>query len=85
MIVCKNYQEAYETVENNDTLYWVFAELYTGAVPSTLPQDGTNIMNFPQNRPLDKIRFAAGSTLLCADTSDLYVTNDSGVWKKIGS
>ena len=81
MIICKNYQPGYTAVENNETVFYVFAELYTGGVPSTLPQNAVDIENFPQNLPLDKVRFAAGSTLFCADTGAVYVTNDGGVWK----
>ena len=81
MIVCKNYKVGYTTVENDTVLYWVFVELYTGATPSTLPQNAVGIENFPQNFPLENTRFAAGSTLFCADAGTVYVTNDSGIWK----
>ena len=81
MIICKNYQDGYTSVESDVTLYWVFAELYTGAVPATLPQNAVGIENFPQNLPLENVRFAAGSTLFCADTGAVYLTNDSGEWK----
>lgn len=81
MVVCKNYQDGYTTDDNGTTLYWVFVELYTGAVPATLPQNAVDIENFPQNYPLEDVRFAAGSTLFCADEGTVYLTNDSGVWK----
>ena len=81
MIICKNYQPGYTAVENNETVFYVFAELYTGAVPSPLPQNAGDIENFPQNYPPQNVRFAAGSTLFCADTGAVYLTNDSGVWK----
>lgn len=81
MIVCKNYQDGYTSVENETTLYWVFAELYTGATPSTLPTNAVGIENFPQNYVLENVRFAAGSTLFCADSGVVYITNDEGIWK----
>lgn len=82
MIVCKNYQPGYTAVENDDTVFYVFVELYTGTVPSPLPENAVDIVNFPASYPADKVKFAAGSTLFCADTGAVYLTDDSGEWKE---
>ena len=81
MIICKDYQGFYTVQESDETLYYVFCGLYTGNAPSTLPQNAVGIENFPQNFDLTKVRFAAGSTLFCASTGDIYVTDENGVWK----
>lgn len=81
MVICKDYQGYYTVEDNDDTLYYVFCALYTGGVPSPLPQDAVGIENFPQNFDLSKVRFAAGSTLFCATSGDIYVADDEGEWQ----
>ena len=81
MIICKDYKNGYTNIENGKKVYYVFAELYTGAVPDTMPTNAVGIENFPQNFPLEDVKFAAGSTLYCANTTDVYLTDDNCEWK----
>ena len=81
MVVCKNYKYGYTKEENNEIFTYIFVELYTGTTPSTLPTNAVGIENFPQNYTADNVKFAAGSTLYCATSGDIFITDENGVWK----
>ena len=80
MIVCKDYKDAYETIEQEETIFYIFADLYVDTFPVN-GVDINDILNLPQNRPLDKLRFASGSTLYCVDTAAVYIMNTRNEWK----
>lgn len=44
MIICKDYKNGYTNIENGKKVYYVFAELYTGAVPDTMPTNAVGII-----------------------------------------
>jgi len=81
MIVCKNFYSSYSRGVNESLRHYVFVDLYTGPVPSPMPENAVGIENFPQNFDLTKVVFAPGCTLYCAESADVYVTDDNYQWK----
>lgn len=75
-MVCTNYQYKRKIVDNDQTYYVVYAELYSTDTPSSLTIDATGIDNFPQIWPKDKVKFQVGSYIYVVSTGSLYMSNE---------
>ena len=76
-MVCLNYDFKRTIVENDETYYIVYAQLFSTDDPDELQLDATDIVNFPQIWPADKVRFQAGSFIYVVSTGTIYIADET--------
>ena len=86
-MICRNYRPVYvkEVTEGEETKIYnvIDVELVADTTPNPLPTKPTGIDGFPKSYDPDRVIFAGGSVLLVADSGDLYVAKEQGVFVNV--